>query len=332
MRPTSRGQFTASKAGSVPALEQVRDDVWSLAMPMPGGHIPYSLLYLLRDAAGGIHVVDPGWSSDENWGLFTAALVSIGSSVERIESIVATHLHPDHLGLADRMRDATGAPLALHEVEQLALSAGHHARPTAGALRDQLDEWSVPSDRRASLMPFTSVAPPTDPRAADITVVDADRLPVPGFDLRVLWTPGHTGGSICLHDRERGILFTGDHLLPTMFPGLGLGGPTASNPIADYVASMARTAELVDVEALPGHGYRFTGVADRATASAEHHLVRAREVAAVVGAAPDSSVWETASRLTWTAGWQNLANFYLYSALAQTAMHRDFVLAGGVGG
>ena len=37
---------------------------------------------------------------------------------------------------------------------------------------------------------------------------------------------------------HRGLLFTGDHVLPTVFPGLGLGGATPSNPLADYLSSV----------------------------------------------------------------------------------------------
>jgi len=110
-----------------------------------------------------------------------------------------------------------------------------------------------------------------------------------------------------------------------MHAGLGLGAPTDSNPLADYLSSLERVGVYPEHEVLPGHGYRFLGVASRAAASAEHHRRRSREVAAVLADAPESSNWQIAARLTWTAGWQNLADFYLYSALAQTAMHRDYV-------
>ena len=163
------------------------------------------------------------------------------------------------------------------------------------------------------------------PPRADRTLVDGERLDIPGFDLRALLTAGHTSGHVCLREDARTLLFTGDHLLPMMHAGLGLGAPTASNPLADYLWSLQRVSAFPDHEVLPGHGYRFRGVAIRAAASAEHHLRRSREVVAVLADAPDSSNWEIAARLTWTAGWQNLTDFFLYSALAQTAMHRNYI-------
>lgn len=61
---------------------------------------------------------------------------------------------------------------------------------------------------------------------------------------------------------------------------------------------------------------------------AEHHLRRAREVRSALERDPDATVWEIASGLTWTGGWDGLAGFTLASALAQTAMHRAYVRSG----
>lgn len=326
MQPTSRSQAEAAEAGLVPPLEQVRDDVWSLGVPMPGGHIPGSLLTLLRDSSGAFHVVDPGWDSDENWRLLTAALASLGAEPGDVRSITVTHLHPDHLGMAARLRAASGAPIQLHEREVRALDGLAAAPLGADELLRLADEWDVPEARRPEILGLTETWQREQPVDADRTLVDGQRLDVPGFDLEVLLTPGHTPGSICLRDETRGLLLSGDHLLPTMFSGLGLGGPTATNALADYLTSLDRIAERPDLEVLPGHGYRFRGLTDRVDETREHHLRRTREVAAVLASDADASVWEIASRLTWTAGWENLEGFYAYSALSQTAMHREFVL------
>jgi glyoxylase-like metal-dependent hydrolase (beta-lactamase superfamily II) len=115
-------------------------------------------------------------------------------------------------------------------------------------------------------------------------------------------------------------------VLPTVFPGLGLGGATPSNPLADYLASIRRLGPWGGHEVLPGHGYRFTGLGERAAQCAQHQLKRARQVAEVLEEqGPHVSVWELASRLTWTAGWEGLHGFQLLSALSQTEMHRTFV-------
>ncbi len=336
MHPTSTRQTDAIGRGELPPLDRVRDDVWALAQPMPGGHLAYSFTYLLRGADGGIHVIDPGWDSDANWDRLTAALAEIapGASgtgapgVDAVTGITGTHLHPDHVGMAARLRAACGAQLAMHALERRALERRSVRRTDPVAALARLEEWGVPEERRGELAQDVDRSPEGLVLAVDEELDDGDLLPVPGFRISVLSTPGHTAGHLCLRDDDRGLLFTGDHVLPTVFPGLGLGGATPSNPLADYLASVERILPYARYEAAPGHGYRFTGLDARATECAEHQLTRAREVAAVLEEEP--TVWGTASRLTWTAGWNGLQGFQLLSALSQTEMHRDFVRRHGL--
>jgi glyoxylase-like metal-dependent hydrolase (beta-lactamase superfamily II) len=333
MDSTSRQQTEALERGELPPLDEVRDDVWALAQPMPGGHLAYSFTYLLRSRDGGVHVVDPGWDSDENWDRLGAALTEIdpgGSGTNAVTGITGTHLHPDHVGMAARLREASGAPFAMHAAERQALQRHSTRLLDLDEVTARLAGWGVPAERRGELAQDVDRSPEGLVLAVDGVLSDGDLLPVPGFRIEVLATPGHTPGHICLRDDDRGLLFTGDHVLPTVFAGIGLGGATPSNPLADYLASVDRVRGFPDHEALPGHGYRFRGLAGRAAECADHQLERSREVAAVLAAShggPEPTVWTLASCLTWTAGWNGLHGFQLLSALTQTQMHRDFVRA-----
>jgi hypothetical protein len=72
---------------------------------------------------------------------------------------------------------------------------------------------------------------------------------------------------------------------------------------------------------LPGHGARFHGVAARATQIADRHRRRSAEIAALAATDEGATVWQIASRVTWTGGWESLSGFVLLSALSQTEMH-----------
>lgn len=325
MESTSRAQFDASAAFGVPALEPIRDDVWALGQPMPGEHLPASLLYLLRDSSGGFHVIDPGTDGDENWRRLVDALRSLEAVPTSIRSVTVTHLHADHLGMATRIQHASGATIALHRAEAQALRNLAEHPPTRSSVAAQARGWGVPAERTAELVAVADAVPPATVPSIDLLLDDEDRLDVPGFALDVIHTPGHTPGHICLSDTGRGVLFSGDHLLPTVFSGLGLGGESETNPLADHLAALERISRLGGAEVLPGHGYRFTGVVERAAETAEHHLRRTAEVEAAVAADPSLSIWGIAERLTWTAGFAHLHGFPLWSALSQTALHREYV-------
>lgn len=325
MIPASAVHYEAATTGRVPPPAFVRNGVWEIPQRMPVGRLGYSLCYIFRDDAERLHVVDPGWDLDDNWAVLESSLASFGATVANVATIVATHLHPDHLGMAERLRAATGAKLVLHEVEhEIAANYADRDRQ-ADVLADRLNAWGVPPSRHSDIwFPSLESGQYRIP-APDELVRDGDLLEMSGSGLRVLHTPGHTQGHICLVEETRSLVLTGNLILPTTYAGLGLGGDSPVNPLIDYLASVNAIAAYDDHEVLPGHGYRFTGLAQRCRQSREHHLRRSREVAAVLSRSGDSSIWAIASQLTWGGGWERLRGSTLYSALSQTAMHRDYL-------
>ena len=211
--------------------EEIRPGIHIVPIAMPGGPIPYSLCYLIEDDRGGVHVVDPGWSSEKNAELLSAALESIGHTVDDVVQIVVTHLHADHLGGADQLRAASGAPLILHAAEQAALDAPPPAPPLAA--------WGVPAGRRAELRPSTA-RPAARPSGGPPGI--ARRRP-PRARTRAA-RAAHAGPHHRPHLPRRpdaGLVFTGDHVLPTINSGLGLGGaqqrPTRSPTTSIHCAA-----------------------------------------------------------------------------------------------
>jgi glyoxylase-like metal-dependent hydrolase (beta-lactamase superfamily II) len=319
VQSTSHAQAAAHAVGGVPPAEAVRDGVFAIAIPIGHRNLPFAFSYAIEDAAGAIHLVDAGGLATEHLDALAAGLASVGHSLDDVATETATHLHPDHLGLAERIRTRTGARIALHRVEQASVLS-----PPAD-LGELLDAWAVPEERRAELIDRPS---PVDPVTADLLLDDGDPLAIAGRELIVVHTPGHTAGSICLVDAAERLLLTGDHLLPDQFPGIGVDSSPTGNPVRDYLHSLERITAFDDHEALPGHGWRFTGIRARADVTRAHHARRTSEVAAALADDPALPLWQLASRLTWSAGWQNLGSFYLRSALMQTAWHRELVLEG----
>jgi len=297
---------------------QIADGVRAVELPLPHrGVVETTNCYLLADDAGGVHLVDPGWDTPDNHARLEAGLRDAGFGLDDVRSVTATHLHPDHLGLGSALRAARGIPVALHRLEHEALT-----RPLYPDAEETIARWGVPA---ASVEEIGAhILPRSQPPglAADVVLDHGELLPIPGRTVRVIHTPGHTAGSICLHDEGAGLLMTGDHVLPIVNPGLGLGGFTPDDdPLGLALDSYARIAQYDDAEVLPGHGLRFHGVATRATQIAERHRRRTAEIGALAEADPGATIWEIASRVAWTGGWDALVGFLRLSALAQTEMH-----------
>ncbi len=116
-----------------------------------------------------------------------------------VTAIVCTHAHDDHVRVAPDLREATGAPILLH-----------------------------PDDRPLWVLTHGDL-----PWDADLA--DGQEIPAGGTTLRVLHTPGHAPGAVCLHAAELGCVFTGD----TLFQG-GPGATGRSYSDADLIVESIR--------------------------------------------------------------------------------------------
>ena len=181
--------------------------------------------WLVDDGAGGpVLVVDP---ADDAAGILEA----LGS--RRMAAVVLTHGHFDHLGAVREILDSTGAPLVVHE--------------------DDAASITTSTGNGGALFGFSETAP-----QADRTVRDGDAITAGELELRVIHTPGHTPGSICLYGGD--ILLSGDTLFAgsigrTDFPG---------GAIAAMRRSIARPASLPDeTRVCPGHGPETTIARER---------------------------------------------------------------------
>lgn len=150
-----------------------------------------------------------------------------------LKLIVSTHGHWDHIGDNAAVAGHTGAEIAVHPLDRERLT-------------DPQPLWA----------PFEIV-----PSIPAVDLEEGGQVRVGGSRLRVLHTPGHTPGSVCLLDADEGRLFSGDTLFAGGWGRVDLPGGEAQL----MVRSIGRLADLEDiVEVYPGHGSPTTVGRERA--------------------------------------------------------------------
>ncbi len=181
-------------------------------------------------------LIDTGTGMEAD--LINKELEKVGSSYGDITDIVLTHSHIDHIGGVHPILKHADPHIYLHKTEADMINSGDMTLTLGASFGVELPPLSI-----------------------DRPMEEGDVLDFGPVRFKVLHTPGHSIGSVCLHEEKMGVLVTGD----TMFPGGSFGRvdfPTGN--MKDLVKSLRRISEIDFEIALAGHMHAIIGNARRA--------------------------------------------------------------------
>jgi len=311
---------------------EVSPGIYQLILPNPAyAALRYVNSYLVRGSNGYL-LIDTGWG-DEALASLQKQLTKIGINFEDINQIVVTHAHPDHYGLAGRLKQLSGAKLALHYLEIGVIESRYMNEID---FLSRLDQWwrvnGVPATGLAEFRKdFQKITRGfISPVLPDITLHGGETIAIGVFNLQVLETPGHSAGHISLYEPNQKILFTGDHILPNINTNTGISllfSQSCANPLNDYLDSLNQLKQLEVKLVLPGHENRFVGLKRRVEKLIQYQRERTAEVAKALKTEPKTA-YQISTELTWMpdvkgVGWQDLDPWSQRLAIAETVAHLE---------
>ncbi|WP_405442426.1 MBL fold metallo-hydrolase [Streptomyces avidinii] len=211
---------------------------------------PIGQAYLWQDGEA-LTLIDAGHAGSA--AEIERAIRSLGAAPERLERIVLTHCHRDHVGAAAELAARWGAQVLAHRLDAPVI------RGELPVPEPVLLDWEVPLYARGLTVPE---APPTP---VDRELEDGDALDF-GDGAYVVHAPGHTDGSIGIRLPRHGVLFTGDCVAAVGPPMLGVFNVDRARAITTF----RRLAALAPSIACFGHGDPLTENAAEALAKAAH--------------------------------------------------------------
>ncbi|MEZ5254272.1 MAG: MBL fold metallo-hydrolase [Microthrixaceae bacterium] len=348
----------------LPASEEVTavaEGIYRLQLPinLPGlGHVN---CYALEDERG-FTVIDPGFPDPATAAALEQRFAQIGAPTSRIHTVFVTHSHPDHFGGAGRLRYTNEADIVAHrhfathfdgdddtELQLADAAPGASFEELRGALEQAvLGDGPIP-DLGALRAPWGGSVPM--PSRTEIEVVrswDADtrwgfihnepNVRLDHDDVirlgRREWvavhTPGHTGDHLCLVDLAEGILFSGDHVLPTITPHIS-GLRSHTDALAEFFNALDLVRTLPDITlTLPAHGHPFTDLVGRVDAIERHHIDRLERIERIGATLGIATVEAYSRELFAERSWGSMAESETYAHLEHlvnvgraTRHHRD---------
>lgn len=247
-----------SKRREIARADRVLHGMWRLRLPLPWPGVPHVNAWAIS-AGSGVVLVDTGLADAGALSQLELALHEAGLKLEHIRLLVCTHAHSDHYGLAGSIVDAAGCELWMHP---------NHAHMTAN-----LDDPDRMVERRIEVGRQSGVPPHIlklyeERRGQPIGVdrfVPPDRDLLPGVEIdtdlgrwQVYETPGHAPSHVTLHQPDRGLLVSGDHLLGRVSLYYDYGHTL--DPAGEYLESLDVVDRLDAKLCLAGHARPFRDV------------------------------------------------------------------------
>jgi glyoxylase-like metal-dependent hydrolase (beta-lactamase superfamily II) len=269
--------FPFTELPAIGTTLEVASGIRWLRMPLPFA-LDHINLWLLADGADWT-AVDTGLATDVTKNAWREILPT-----HNLNRLIVTHFHPDHLGLAAWLQQATGASLSMSQGEYQAAQL-IHAQVGPFSLQAMLAFFArhglhdvmlnALAERGNAFRLGVPDIPPSYHRLRD-----GECMQIDGREWRVIVGYGHAPEHASLYCAPLGVLISGDMLLPKISTNVPVLAPMPNdNPLADFLDSIEQLTTLPDdTLVLPSHGLPFRGIRGRVAALQQHHRERCAAV------------------------------------------------------
>ncbi|MBI3952240.1 MAG: MBL fold metallo-hydrolase [Acidobacteria bacterium] len=290
--------------------------IHTLRVPTPFPIGPVNLFLIVEDP---ITLVDTGPKTEEAFRSLRDQVEALGLRLEEIRRIIISHTHEDHAGLAAQIKQISNAAVYVHPWEAHCITGSRDYQ----AGRKMLRRVGVPAkvlDEMEARWKYirTLIDPVPDAQILD----EGDEVAFASESLRVLHTPGHTPGHICLwRDGERSLI-AADTVLKRVTPNpvinLDPRDPNRRFPsLSMYLKSLARLRDLSPTLIYTGHGGEVNDLEGYYNEMLRH--VRNRQVRLLDLFPPNAvTVWEMSLKL-----FPDVSDDARFLAISETSAHFD---------
>jgi glyoxylase-like metal-dependent hydrolase (beta-lactamase superfamily II) len=305
---------------------KVAPGIYQLKVPIPDSPLGHLNCYLIEGKDGWL-MLDTGWYTPDAFNALETGLRDLGLVVTDIATMVVTHIHPDHFGLAGKIKHLSPRTELLTHCWESHLIESRYVKfsdllEKMGAMlqRHGVPPLNLPALESASM-----------PALQFVTVTFPDRVLYGGeiistgiYDLEVIWTPGHSPGHVCLYEPQNQLLFSGDHILPSTTPNVSYHVQSGDNPLGDYLYALQKLRNLPVAKVLPAHEHIFSDLRGRIKEIVNHHNRRKSEIKQSIAKEP-CNAYEISSKITWNVGlaWKQFPPLQKRFAVMETVAHLE---------
>lgn len=309
---------------------EVYKNIYMKEFPLTGNPLKSMNIFIVKTEKGNL-IVDTGFNNPENIANMEELFHELNLDISKT-SLFLTHLHSDHVGLAKYLEDKGIKEIFLSEVDGFIVENGFNADDfqwqniidqsiLQGLANENLDINDHPGfkNRPKEKFTYTKVNP-------------KDRIKLGDFDFELIDEAGHTPGMLGLYEKNKKILFCGDHILGKITPNITWWGDEYGDSLGTYLKNLEKIKNY-DIEYLfSSHRFLIEDVNERIDQLKTHHEKRLKETLSVIEKYGRVTTYDVTKNLHWdirAKNWNDFPDSQKWFATGEASAHLKYLLNKG---
>lgn len=309
-------------------MKEVYKNIYMKEFPLTGNPLKSINIYAIKTDEGNL-IVDTGFNNPENRKNMDDLFEELDLDIKNT-SLFLTHLHSDHIGLAKYLEDKGIKEIFLSEVDGKIVESGFTVEDAQwqeiirqgklqGLDEDRLDIKDHPGfkNRPKEYFTYTKVKP-------------KDKIKLGDFSFAVIDEAGHTPGMVGLYEKDKKILFCGDHILGKITPNITWWGECYGDSLGTYLKNLEKIKDYHIDHLFSSHRFLIDDVDQRIEELKAHHKNRLEETLTIVKKYGLVTTRDVTKNLHWdirAKSWKDFPPSQKWFAAGEASAHLKYLLA-----
>lgn len=300
---------------------EIAPNIFNIQITLPNNPLKYLNSYVFKGDFGRNLLIDTGFNLPSCTQELINGMAELSLSNDNTD-VLLSHAHVDHCGNAAFL-EQQGYKILMSEIDYNVLFTNSWPTRSERAVAE-----GTPKEIINDILYNNPAAKYNTSEFHPQFISPGDILSYGGYDLKVILTPGHTPGQICLLDNKQSVFFSSDHVLFDITPNINTRG-IGTDALGDYLNSLELVKNFPSNICLPSH--RTTGnktLIERIEELKVHHEKRLDEIIATINSNPGINAYAICSLITWkirSKDWESFPTSQKWFAISETLAHLDYL-------